>query len=302
MRRVAVAMAVALLTAAVALAQGVPFPDVPVGHWAAQAVQEMKDLGVVTGFPDGEFKGDRTTTRYELAAMLSRFRAKIPAPGPGAVGSVTGLVLGLPNVVVQRWAGSSAYSVPITWGTCTGYYACRAPFRMFTNGAAGDEMRVGLFAPFRALHLRLFAPGAGGTAAWEYWTGSVWSPLLGVQDGTAGLTADGLVRWTVPPDWPKASLDSSEPLHWIRFRAVTAWSSPPIASEVGVPAPGAALAFRGPALWQGSTDPDGVYATPEIPVGAYVVHLNAPGWVPFVYLVPVSPGFSAMRHIGPIGP
>jgi hypothetical protein len=48
------------------------FPDVPAGHWAESAVLRMTELGVITGFPDGQFRGDDNVTRYQIALMLSR--------------------------------------------------------------------------------------------------------------------------------------------------------------------------------------------------------------------------------------
>ncbi len=46
------------------------FPDVPQNHWAYEYVSQLKGNGILTGYPDGEFKGDRPMTRYEFAAML----------------------------------------------------------------------------------------------------------------------------------------------------------------------------------------------------------------------------------------
>lgn len=46
------------------------FPDVPKNHWAYEYVSALKGNGVLTGYPDGEFKGDRPMTRYEFATML----------------------------------------------------------------------------------------------------------------------------------------------------------------------------------------------------------------------------------------
>ncbi|MCH4188558.1 MAG: YadA-like family protein, partial [Megasphaera sp.] len=48
------------------------FPDVPANHWAYQAVQAMANTGLIEGYPDGEFKGDRTLTRYEFAQVIYR--------------------------------------------------------------------------------------------------------------------------------------------------------------------------------------------------------------------------------------
>ena len=46
------------------------FPDVPKNHWAYEYVSTLKGNSALTGYPDGEFKGDRPMTRYEFATML----------------------------------------------------------------------------------------------------------------------------------------------------------------------------------------------------------------------------------------
>ena len=46
------------------------FPDVPENHWAYEAVEMMAKTGLVKGYPDGEFKGDRNMTRYEFAQIV----------------------------------------------------------------------------------------------------------------------------------------------------------------------------------------------------------------------------------------
>ena len=50
----------------------VDFPDVPKDHWAYQYVKSLADRGLLEGYPDGEFKGDRSMTRYEFAAIIYR--------------------------------------------------------------------------------------------------------------------------------------------------------------------------------------------------------------------------------------
>ena len=50
----------------------VNFPDVPKDHWAYSYVKSLTDRGLLEGYPDGEFKGDRTMTRYEFAAIIYR--------------------------------------------------------------------------------------------------------------------------------------------------------------------------------------------------------------------------------------
>ena len=48
------------------------FPDVPENHWAYEYVATLAGNGILEGYPDGMFSGDRTMTRYEFAAMFYR--------------------------------------------------------------------------------------------------------------------------------------------------------------------------------------------------------------------------------------
>ena len=50
----------------------VNFPDVSKDHWAYSYVKSLADRGLLEGYPDGEFKGDRSMTRYEFAAIIYR--------------------------------------------------------------------------------------------------------------------------------------------------------------------------------------------------------------------------------------
>lgn len=63
--------------AQIASLQGQPmtnvnFPDLPKDHWAYNYVKTLADHGLLVGYPDGEFKGDRTMTRYEFATVIYR--------------------------------------------------------------------------------------------------------------------------------------------------------------------------------------------------------------------------------------
>lgn len=49
------------------------FKDVPKEHWAAESVDKLAEMGVVKGYPDSMFRGDKPVTRYELATVLRRF-------------------------------------------------------------------------------------------------------------------------------------------------------------------------------------------------------------------------------------
>jgi hypothetical protein len=69
------AIAMSLGVSATALAAN-PFSDLPQGHWAYSSVAELVSEGVVTGYPDGTFKGDTTMTRYEMAQIVAKALAK----------------------------------------------------------------------------------------------------------------------------------------------------------------------------------------------------------------------------------
>jgi hypothetical protein len=54
-----------------------PFVDVPLNHWAYDAVQSLAAKGIVIGYPDGTFGGNRTLTRYEFAEATARVMAYV---------------------------------------------------------------------------------------------------------------------------------------------------------------------------------------------------------------------------------
>lgn len=53
------------------------FPDVPEDHWARDAVATLSAKGVVEGYPDGTFKGDRAASRWETAIIVARLLSKL---------------------------------------------------------------------------------------------------------------------------------------------------------------------------------------------------------------------------------
>ena len=61
-------LAAAMVTPAFAQQEG--YRDVPENHWAYEALVRLKREGLLVGYPDGEFKGKRLTTRYELASAI----------------------------------------------------------------------------------------------------------------------------------------------------------------------------------------------------------------------------------------
>ena len=76
MKKILALAAVSVLTAGVSAYAANPFSDVSTDDWAYQAVSDLSDQGVVEGYPDGTFKGERNMTRYELAQIIARLMAK----------------------------------------------------------------------------------------------------------------------------------------------------------------------------------------------------------------------------------
>ena len=76
MKKILAIAAVAALTAGVSAYAANPFSDVSTDDWAYQAVSDLSDQGVVEGYPDGTFKGERNMTRYELAQVIARLMAR----------------------------------------------------------------------------------------------------------------------------------------------------------------------------------------------------------------------------------
>jgi len=72
-KRTLLALAVAMSVTAVAAAN--PFSDVPANHWAYDAVSKLTSAGIVDGYGDNTYRGDRTMTRYEMAQIIARAMA-----------------------------------------------------------------------------------------------------------------------------------------------------------------------------------------------------------------------------------
>lgn len=75
MKKILAIAAVAALTAGVSAYAANPFSDVSTSDWAYQAVSQLSDQGIVEGYPDGTFRGQRNITRYELAQIIARLMA-----------------------------------------------------------------------------------------------------------------------------------------------------------------------------------------------------------------------------------
>ncbi|HXM17335.1 MAG TPA: S-layer homology domain-containing protein [Candidatus Tumulicola sp.] len=72
---------VAIVAARPLPASATPFSDVPASHWAADAIQTLAADGIIAGYPNGKFLGNRSMTRNEMAVIIARAIAKIQAEG-----------------------------------------------------------------------------------------------------------------------------------------------------------------------------------------------------------------------------
>ncbi|MCS7058500.1 MAG: S-layer homology domain-containing protein, partial [Meiothermus sp.] len=66
------------------------FSDVPAGHWAKEAVERIAACGLITGFPDGTFRGNQNLTRYQAALIFQRLLNEIQQGGECVRGSGQG--------------------------------------------------------------------------------------------------------------------------------------------------------------------------------------------------------------------
>jgi hypothetical protein len=71
--------AYAQLPSGASQAAPVQYVDVPAGHWAAEAINQLSELGIITGYPDGSFGGTRPLNRYEMAVIAVRILAYVDA-------------------------------------------------------------------------------------------------------------------------------------------------------------------------------------------------------------------------------
>jgi hypothetical protein len=95
-----------------------PFPDVPANHWAYDAVSQLKADGFLVGYPDGDFKGSRPMTRWEMAVLTERIvadiRAKMPQLSQHDIDAVRTLVAAFTpeiNQVKQQLAALQGHQV-----------------------------------------------------------------------------------------------------------------------------------------------------------------------------------------------
>jgi hypothetical protein len=83
--KVAITTALTVAFAAPAFAAANPFTDVPAKHWAYDAVAKLAQAGIVDGYSDKTFRGDKTITRYEMAQIVAKAMGKSTSQDQRAV-------------------------------------------------------------------------------------------------------------------------------------------------------------------------------------------------------------------------
>lgn len=121
-----------------------PFSDLPSGHWAYGAVAKLAAEGVIDGYPDGTFKGNKTMTRYEMAQIVAKALAK------GAIGSDDKLVtefadeldtLGVRVAKLEK----NADNVKITGNIRISYYDSNGSAFKGVKDKSASQVRTRLF-------------------------------------------------------------------------------------------------------------------------------------------------------------
>ena len=106
MKKLLIALLAAVLASG-AFAQDTAFPDIPANHWAADAVAQITDLGIIIGFPDGTFRGNEAFTRYQTALVISRTLGVING-NVEAMGAMSDEAIAALNAAVEQLASDLA--------------------------------------------------------------------------------------------------------------------------------------------------------------------------------------------------
>jgi hypothetical protein len=80
-----------------------PFPDVPKGHWAFEAVEKVRQAGIMIGYPDGTFEGGSGRSSRQVAPVFPR-ASHYPHLGAGPRGVGKARPLGTDSVSTVVWA------------------------------------------------------------------------------------------------------------------------------------------------------------------------------------------------------
>ena len=219
MRNLALSVAAILVLAVASPAFAQPFADVPTDHWAFDAIAELAAKGIIEGFPDGTFKGDRGVSRYEVAIIVARILArieaiKIPAPAPAAAPQVTRTdvqtiqrlvnefraelaALGVRTTAVEEEL--TALKAKTTNVSTTGDLRIRYNFpnnafafaryrsRLTFSGSATPAVKV--------VGRAVFGNGPGGSSNYTFGSGSTGEPFRAVSFDRAYVDFASILGW-----------------------------------------------------------------------------------------------------------
>ena len=76
MKRISMLL-VAVMVLSTVVATANPFSDVPFSHWSYDAVNKLTSKGILQGYPDGTFKGEKNVTRYHLAMVVAKMLSNV---------------------------------------------------------------------------------------------------------------------------------------------------------------------------------------------------------------------------------
>lgn len=74
---VTLVLVIMLFIASTSFAATSPFEDVPINHWAYSAVNKLAQAGIIDGYGNGNFQGDHTLTRYQMATIIANAMTKL---------------------------------------------------------------------------------------------------------------------------------------------------------------------------------------------------------------------------------
>jgi S-layer family protein len=199
---VGIAALLAAVVAGAAVAQ--PFADVPADHWAYDAIAELAAKGLIEGYPDGAFRGDRAMTRYEMAMVVTRLLARVesmamPASAPAGT-DVTKADL----EAVQRLVNEFRPEL-----TTLGVRVTTIEEELNAIKAKQDHVRITGAVRFRE-DLNQFNPNLAGAPGGPF-------PTINGNRNTSSISASTQIRGNRPREAVRLTFDGSTvpDLHFI---------------------------------------------------------------------------------------
>ena len=121
-----------------------PFSDVPADHWAYDAVRQLAADGVIEGYGDTTFQGDKNITRYEMAQMVAKAMAKsdVSAADKAMIDKLAAEFADELNNLGVRVASLEKHADMVKWGGVLEYTYTSTRHDMADKSAAGRRTNV----------------------------------------------------------------------------------------------------------------------------------------------------------------